>query len=391
MTPKTFTPQGSSTFNQLHLPISISEHQPLSEDSTPNNRLSPSIPGYVGGAMNLGLQGTSPNGQSPSYNPQDLVYHLVEHAEREREGAMLVDEMMDGGSGGEGRIEAGAGGFTPPDSSLSSSNTSRRTSDLEEQQQQSNGFDMQMEDPALSFDALLDYGSSIQQDRMQMQDTNDHFPELASYSHSSLPPTSSADPISFESLFSFPASPPSSIPSPTLYNASQPTQHQLQQQQHQLHQQQYRQHQRDEPSTASTSSSTSDLLLSNVHWPALQCPPFPLANTTPRASYQSSTPPPPPPPKPVITHLIPGEGPMHGGIEVTILGANFVPGLTCVFGDSPATNTQLWSENTIVCVLPPSSCPGPVVVSFKAERGNPGSPSGGLQLFTYLDTSDRAL
>ena len=82
---------------------------------------------------------------------------------------------------------------------------------------------------------------------------------------------------------------------------------------------------------------------------------------------------------------------MHGGIEVTILGANFVPGLTCVFGDSPATNTQLWSENTIVCVLPPSSCPGPVVVSFKAERGAQGSPPGGLQLFTYLDTSDRAL
>ncbi|KAL7410576.1 hypothetical protein BDY24DRAFT_399505 [Mrakia frigida] len=384
ITPKNFTPQGSTTFNQLNLPTTISEHQLLSEDSTPNNRLSPSIPGYVGGAMNLGRQGTSPNGQSPSYNPQDLVSHLVEHAEREREGAMLVDEMMDGG---EGSLEVGAGGFTPPESSLSSSNTSRRTSDSEEQlRSSSNGFDMQMEDPTLSFDSLLDYGSSLQQNGMQMQDANDHFPELSSYSHSSLPPTSSADPISFESLFAFPASPPSSIPSPTLYNASQPPHHQLQQQQ-----QQYRQHQRDEPSTASTSSSTSDLLLSNVHWPALQPPSFPVANTTPRASYQSPTPPPPPPPKPVITRLIPGEGPMHGGIEVTILGANFVPGLTCVFGDSPATNTQLWSENTIVCVLPPSSCPGPVVVSFKAERGTQSSPSGGLQLFTYLDTSDRAL
>lgn len=406
MTPASYTPHGSTTFNQMQLPASIEENSTThnSARSTPNVLLTPSIPGYVGPSMSLGLHGTSPaNGQhspsfaSGSYNPQDLVSHLVEHAEREREGAMTVDESMDAGSGGEGRV----GGYTPPGSMFApSSNTSRRTSDSESgpaEYQETNPFDMQMDEQALAFDALLDYdGINAPQDQQPQQhemQTNDAFPELSSYSHSSLPPTSSADPISFESLFSFPASPPSSIPSPTLYNALQPPRHQSIDQQQQHH---HSHHRRDQPSTSSsTSSSNSDLLLSNVQWhaPALQAPVFPLggASTTPRPSNYAPNTAPPPPPKPVITRLIPGEGPMHGGIEVTILGANFVPGLTCVFGDSPATNTQMWSENTIVCVLPPSACPGPVVVSFKTERGGQNSPTGGLQLFTYLDTSDRAL
>lgn len=102
---------------------------------------------------------------------------------------------------------------------------------------------------------------------------------------------------------------------------------------------------------------------------------------------------------------------MHGGIEVTLLGANFLPSHECVFGDSVATSTQMWSENTIVCILPPSPSPGPVVVSFKgvplvADNGGGGGVdemlgfgmgmrggggTRGLQLFTYLDNSDRAL
>jgi hypothetical protein len=108
---------------------------------------------------------------------------------------------------------------------------------------------------------------------------------------------------------------------------------------------------------------------------------------------------------------------MHGGIEVTILGANFLPTHECVFGDSVATSTQMWSENTIVCILPPSPSPGPVVVGFKGiplggasstaqggalamggllgldgMMGGMGMGIGsGLQLFTYLDNTDRAL
>ena len=97
-----------------------------------------------------------------------------------------------------------------------------------------------------------------------------------------------------------------------------------------------------------------------------------------------------PPPAPRISRLIPGEGPVHGGIEVTVLGENFVRDLVCVFGDSPAVPTHFWSSNTLVCILPPAANPGPVVVGIKGvpltvEQGN------GLQLFTYKDDSDRSL
>ncbi|KAK4703523.1 hypothetical protein P7C70_g2691, partial [Phenoliferia sp. Uapishka_3] len=98
----------------------------------------------------------------------------------------------------------------------------------------------------------------------------------------------------------------------------------------------------------------------------------------------------PPPPPPRISRLIPGEGPVHGGIEVTVLGENFVPNLVCVFGDSAAVPTHYWSSSTLVCILPPSANPGPVVVGIKGvpltvEQGT------GLQLFTYKDDSDRSL
>lgn len=96
------------------------------------------------------------------------------------------------------------------------------------------------------------------------------------------------------------------------------------------------------------------------------------------------------PPPPRISRLIPGEGPVHGGIEVTVLGENFVRDLVCVFGDSAAVPTHFWSSNTLVCILPPSANPGPVVVGIKGvplsvEQG------AGLQLFTYKDDSDRSL
>lgn len=98
-------------------------------------------------------------------------------------------------------------------------------------------------------------------------------------------------------------------------------------------------------------------------------------------------------PVPRISKLIPGEGPTSGGIEVTVLGENFTEGTTCVFGDTPAANTKVWASNTLVCLLPPSSSPGPVVVSVKGptQAAQPPSVNGPLQLFTYIDTTDRAL
>ncbi len=118
------------------------------------------------------------------------------------------------------------------------------------------------------------------------------------------------------------------------------------------------------------------------------------ASATAYPSPPSSLSPLPLPPQ--IHRLIPSSGPTHGGIEVTVLGANFLPTHRCVFGDAVATSTQMWSENTLVCLLPPSAAPGPVVVSFEGiplnVGGGAGSGEGGsLPLFNYLDNSDRAL
>lgn len=104
---------------------------------------------------------------------------------------------------------------------------------------------------------------------------------------------------------------------------------------------------------------------------------------------------PPPPvtslPPPKIHRLIPAMGPTYGGIEVTVLGANFHPAmqLNCVFGDLASTSTQRWSENTLVCILPPSTTPGVVGVWFDGvEKQDDGAPPA---LFTYTDETDRAL
>lgn len=93
--------------------------------------------------------------------------------------------------------------------------------------------------------------------------------------------------------------------------------------------------------------------------------------------------------RPQMQRMIPNEGPMDGGIEVTILGAGFRPGLTCMFGDVAATNTHYWSPNTLVCILPPATEPGAVVVSFKEFPVVADSQD--LTLFTYCNENDRAL
>ncbi|KAJ7647058.1 hypothetical protein FB45DRAFT_892206 [Roridomyces roridus] len=73
---------------------------------------------------------------------------------------------------------------------------------------------------------------------------------------------------------------------------------------------------------------------------------------------------------------------------VTILGANFHPSLQldCVFGDVVAGSTHRWSDNTLVCILPPRATPGAVPVWFNNFPKVDESP-----LFTYSDESDRQL
>ncbi|KAI8340194.1 hypothetical protein BC941DRAFT_468459 [Chlamydoabsidia padenii] len=92
---------------------------------------------------------------------------------------------------------------------------------------------------------------------------------------------------------------------------------------------------------------------------------------------------------PRLHRLIPSEGPIYGGSEVTVLGSNFYEGLTCLFGENPAIPTHCWSANTLLCILPPAATAGPVVVSFKEH---PLMLEGqDVVLFTYFDESDRAL
>lgn len=79
-----------------------------------------------------------------------------------------------------------------------------------------------------------------------------------------------------------------------------------------------------------------------------------------------------------------------GGTEVIILGDNFTAGLEVTFGETPAVSAQAWGGNTLVCILPPSPSPGPVVVAFK-NLPIAVNDNSGLQLFTYVDTSDKAL
>lgn len=96
--------------------------------------------------------------------------------------------------------------------------------------------------------------------------------------------------------------------------------------------------------------------------------------------------------QPKIHRVIPSSGPTYGGVEVTVLGANFHSSLSfnCVFGDVVASSTSRWSDNTLVCILPPRHCAGMVAVTLEGmkmdEENDYASP-----LFTYVDESPRAL
>ncbi len=94
---------------------------------------------------------------------------------------------------------------------------------------------------------------------------------------------------------------------------------------------------------------------------------------------------------PTIHRLIPNTGPTHGGIEVTVLGANFhaTAELNCMFGGVPASSTQRWSDNTLVCILPPRNAPG--VVAVWIDRHQEEQANAVTSLFTYSDESDRTL
>lgn len=91
---------------------------------------------------------------------------------------------------------------------------------------------------------------------------------------------------------------------------------------------------------------------------------------------------------PTILRIIPAQGPIRGGIEVTLLGYNFNSSLAVKFGANSALATHCWSETTIVTYLPPSAQPGQVLVSFENHED---VTIQNQQIFTYTDDTDKQL
>jgi hypothetical protein len=96
---------------------------------------------------------------------------------------------------------------------------------------------------------------------------------------------------------------------------------------------------------------------------------------------------------PTIHKLIPNEGPKAGGVEVTCLGSGFFQGLEVMFGETKATTTTFWGENSLVCLLPPSAFAGTVPVTFRQQQqmhyaqGLPKSQA----FFKYIDDDEQQL
>ena len=142
------------------------------------------------------------------------------------------------------------------------------------------------------------------------------------------------------------------------------------------------------PSTFLPTAPPSPVTMSVPQYQLLQ---EPLASASIPFMFFPEPPPLTPVSQPRIHRLIPSSGPIIGGIEVTVLGSNFHPSLqlNCTFGDVMASSTQRWSDNTLVCILPPRATSGVVAVWFSGiQKDEDGTPPC---LFTYTDESDRAL
>lgn len=90
----------------------------------------------------------------------------------------------------------------------------------------------------------------------------------------------------------------------------------------------------------------------------------------------------------VIHKIVPAEGSILGGTEVTLLGSGFYQGLEVMFGDTEATTTTFWGEKCLNCIAPPASQVGIVTVKFKHEHHNytqMQQPAQSGPVFTYFD------
>ncbi|KAI8334307.1 hypothetical protein BC941DRAFT_472887 [Chlamydoabsidia padenii] len=85
---------------------------------------------------------------------------------------------------------------------------------------------------------------------------------------------------------------------------------------------------------------------------------------------------------PQVERMIPDVASLEGGTEITILGSNFYEGLVCYFGDQQAL-TAYWSPTTLVCTVPPSTRPGPVLVTLVDQASFVSSLTTPHLVFTY--------
>ncbi|KAF9290529.1 hypothetical protein BGZ88_007285 [Linnemannia elongata] len=77
--------------------------------------------------------------------------------------------------------------------------------------------------------------------------------------------------------------------------------------------------------------------------------------------------------KPRVQKLIPAKGPVDGGVEVTLLGSGFFPGMIPTFDGVPAQNVQFYGPETVICQLPPRGFTGTVVVKAQQSANPPGT------------------
>ncbi|KAF9157071.1 hypothetical protein BG015_004147 [Linnemannia schmuckeri] len=75
--------------------------------------------------------------------------------------------------------------------------------------------------------------------------------------------------------------------------------------------------------------------------------------------------------KPRVQKLIPAKGPVDGGVEITLLGSGFFPGMIPTFDGVPAPNVQFYGPETVICQLPPRGFTGTIVVKAQQGSGNP--------------------
>lgn len=95
--------------------------------------------------------------------------------------------------------------------------------------------------------------------------------------------------------------------------------------------------------------------------------------------------------EPHVLKVVPAEGPMHGGIEITVLGEGLTPESVILFGALPSTLVNFISSSTVVVRLPPSHVAGIVPVLVGGTGSSRLVNPDDLVIFNYKNDLDRAM